>query len=58
MNRRELFKFFHLCVLEKSAIQQQNDTCASLGPPYNEFKLFQSQEFCSIADPFILLINL
>lgn len=21
MNRRELFKFFHLCVLEKSAIQ-------------------------------------
>lgn len=45
MNRRELFKFFHLCVLEKSAIQQQNDTCASLGPPYNEFKLFQSQEF-------------
>lgn len=45
MNRRELFKFFHLCVLEKSAIQQQNDTRASLGPPYNEFKLFQSQEF-------------
>lgn len=42
---KRTLKFVHLCVLEKSAIQQQNDTCASLGPPYNEFKLFQSQEF-------------